>query len=79
MTLDAILSSLFPDGHSVTADNQGLVFGHGQAPDGRTANVIGVANRTPLGIDRLFMGADHRLFARGPNRVDHRRDRVCRH
>ena len=51
MTLDAILASLFPGGHAVTVDNQGLVFGSATSPDGRTANVIGVANKTPLGID----------------------------
>ena len=51
MTLDAILSSLFPGGHAVTTDNRGLVFGSATTADGATANVIGVANRTPLGID----------------------------
>ena len=51
MTLDAILGSLFPNGHAVTVDNQGLVFGTADTADGSKANVIGVANQTPLGID----------------------------
>ncbi len=51
MTLDAILASLFPGGHSVTTDDRGLIFGTASINGGRTANVIGVANRSPLGID----------------------------
>lgn len=50
MKLDAILASLFPDGHSVAVDNRGLVFGSARI-DGGTANVVGIANRTALGID----------------------------
>lgn len=51
MTLDAILASLFPGGHSVATDNRGLIFGSAPIEGGRTANVVGVANKTPLGID----------------------------
>ena len=51
MTLDGILTSLFPQGHSVIVDNTGVVFGSAKTRDGGTTNVIGVANQTPLGVD----------------------------
>ena len=51
MTLDAILASLFPAGHSVSTDNRGLVFGSARIAGGETVNVVGVAKRTALGID----------------------------
>jgi malonate decarboxylase gamma subunit len=49
--LDDILASLFPAGHSVSVDNHGLLFGSATVGDGATADVIGVANRTAVGID----------------------------
>ena len=51
MTLDEILPSLFPAGHDIVVDNRGLLFGSGRLPDGGCANIVGVANKTPLGID----------------------------
>lgn len=50
MTLDEILISLFPAGHDVVVDNQGLVTGAGLIDGGRAA-VIGVAGRAALGVD----------------------------
>jgi malonate decarboxylase gamma subunit len=49
MTLDSILASVFPEGHAVTRDG-GLVLGHGRSA-GRKIEVIGVADRTALGVD----------------------------
>jgi malonate decarboxylase gamma subunit len=53
MTLDDILASLFPKGHAVTVDNQGLIFGSAPFEAGR-ANVVGVANKTALGVDEAI-------------------------
>lgn len=51
MTLDEILTSLFPGGHAVAVDNEGLVAGSGPLENGGRAEVVGVANRTALGVD----------------------------
>ncbi len=50
MTLDEVLGSLFPHGHSV--ENRGGVLGGSGLVRGEVrADVIGIADRTPLGID----------------------------
>ena len=49
MTLDSILASVFPEGHAVVRDG-GLVLGRGRSV-GREIEVIGVADRTALGVD----------------------------
>ncbi|MEJ0092386.1 MAG: biotin-independent malonate decarboxylase subunit gamma [Methylocella sp.] len=51
MTLDEILASLFPKGHAVAVDNEGLILGSGPLERGGVAEIIGVANKTPLGVD----------------------------
>lgn len=53
MTLDDILSSLFPDGHDVRNDN-GVLTGSGQLRTGGAALVIGIADRTPVGVDEAI-------------------------
>lgn len=53
MTLDNILVSLFPDGHAVKNDN-GVVFGSAKLRSGTTSLVIGVADRTGLGVDEAI-------------------------
>jgi malonate decarboxylase gamma subunit len=53
VTLDDILSSLFPDGHDVKND-KGVIFGSGTLRSGGRALVIGVADRTALGIDEAI-------------------------
>ncbi len=50
MTLDDILASLFPGGHDVRNDC-GTVFGSGALRSGGRALVIGVADRTAVGVD----------------------------
>ena len=50
MTLDDILSSLFPRGHDVQNDH-GVLTGSGPLQGGGRAAVIGIAGRTPLGVD----------------------------
>jgi malonate decarboxylase gamma subunit len=51
--LDSILASLFPDGHDVRKDS-GVVFGSGPLRSGGRALVIGVADRTAIGVDEAI-------------------------
>ena len=53
MTLDNILNSLFPNGHEVR-NNNGLLLGSGLLQAGSHVAVIGVANRTPVGVDEAI-------------------------
>ena len=53
MTLDDILASLFPDGHDVQNDG-GVLFGSGTLRSGGRALVIGVADRTAVGVDEAI-------------------------
>ena len=50
MTLDDILASLFPEGHDVK-NEKGVVFGSATLRSGARALVVGVADRTALGVD----------------------------
>ena len=60
MTLDELLASLFPDGHDVTTD-EGVVLGSANLRSGVKALVIGVAERTPVGVDEANRLAAHVL------------------
>ncbi|WP_315767004.1 MULTISPECIES: biotin-independent malonate decarboxylase subunit gamma [unclassified Bradyrhizobium] len=53
MTLDDILASLFPDGHEVRNDN-GIIAGSATLRSGGKMRVIGVADRTALGVDEAI-------------------------
>ena len=53
MTLDEILASLFPGDHDITND-RGVLLGSGALPAGGHALVIGVANRTAVGVDEAI-------------------------
>lgn len=53
MTLDKVLTSMFPNGHDVKNDS-GLLFGSGTLRSGGRALVIGVADRTALGVDEAI-------------------------
>jgi malonate decarboxylase gamma subunit len=53
VTLDNILASLFSDGHAVKNDN-GVIFGSATLGSGDTALVIGVADRTAIGVDEAI-------------------------
>lgn len=53
MKLDEVLTSLFPQGHAVVNDD-GLVYGTGGLRDGTESLVIGVANRSALGVDEAI-------------------------
>lgn len=62
MTLAEILSSLFPSGHDVVQEG-GLLLGAGPLKGAGRVTVIGVADRTPLGIDDLLRLSGHVLEA----------------
>lgn len=53
MTLDEILSSLFPAGHDVRSDH-GVLLGSGALRGGGRALVIGVSDRTAVGVDEAI-------------------------
>jgi malonate decarboxylase gamma subunit len=53
VTLDDILASLFPGGHDVKNDG-GVLTGSGALRSGGQALVIGVADRTALGVDEAI-------------------------
>ncbi len=61
MTLDEVLTSLFPNGHDVKADKDGLITGHGKRLGGGLIAVVGVANAVPLGPAGVLPLAGHVL------------------
>lgn len=53
MKLDDVLTSLFPDGHDVIR-NGGVLTGRATLRSGQRALVIGVSDRTPVGVDEAI-------------------------
>jgi malonate decarboxylase gamma subunit len=53
VTLDDILASIFPDGHDVR-NNSGVLCGSGALRSGGSALVLGIAERTPVGVDEAI-------------------------
>ncbi|WP_380786492.1 biotin-independent malonate decarboxylase subunit gamma [Sphingomonas sp. R86521] len=53
MTPAEILASLFPSGHSVTAEGD-LLFGQGTLPGGAVVHVVGATARAPIGIEQAI-------------------------
>ena len=62
MMLDDILASLFPEGHDV-ANDHGLLLGSGRLRGGGRAVVIGVTDRTAVGVDEAIRLSRHVLNA----------------
>lgn len=60
MTLDNILDLLFPRGHDVETDG-GVLHGYGLLRSGDEALVVGVADRTAVGIDEAIRLSRHVL------------------
>jgi malonate decarboxylase gamma subunit len=60
VTLDKILTSMFPDGHDVKNDN-GVLLGSARLRSGERMLVIGVADRAPLGVDEAIRLSRHVL------------------
>ncbi|HEY6645381.1 biotin-independent malonate decarboxylase subunit gamma [Povalibacter sp.] len=53
MTLNDILVSMFPDGHAVKNDH-GVLTGSGKLRSGGSALVVGVTDRTAVGVDEAI-------------------------
>jgi len=64
VTLDEILSSLFPDGHEVRND-KGVLLGSATLRSGASMLVLGVAGRTALGVDEAIRLSGHVLRSIG--------------
>jgi len=64
VTLDEILSSLFPDGHEVRND-KGVLLGSATLRSGDNMLVLGVAGRTALGVDEAIRLSGHVLRSIG--------------
>jgi malonate decarboxylase gamma subunit len=62
MTLADILASLFPAGHDVVQDH-GVLLGSGPLKSGGRITVLGVADRTPIGVDEALRLSGHVLAA----------------
>ncbi|WP_448033034.1 biotin-independent malonate decarboxylase subunit gamma [Bradyrhizobium liaoningense] len=64
MTLDDILASLFPDGHEIKND-KGVVLGSAALRRGDKMLVLGVADRTALGVDEAIRLSGYLLASIG--------------
>ncbi|MDX3965399.1 MAG: biotin-independent malonate decarboxylase subunit gamma [Bradyrhizobium sp.] len=64
MTLDDILASLFPDGHEISND-KGVLLGSATPRGGNKMLVLGVADRTALGVDEAIRLSGHLLESIG--------------
>ena len=60
MTLNDVLASMFPDGHDVSNEH-GVLFGSGVLRSRAKALVIGVADRTAVGVDEALRLAGYVL------------------
>jgi malonate decarboxylase gamma subunit len=61
MTLDEVLTSLFPAGYAVERGPYGTWHGTGRLEGGGTIALVGISDRTPLGIDGAILLAGHVL------------------
>jgi malonate decarboxylase gamma subunit len=69
MTLDEILSSLFPRDHDVSQRDRGLIRGSGALQGDGRVQVLGVVDRTPIGVEEALQLSEWVLdiVARGGN------------
>lgn len=63
MTLDDLLGSLFPSGHTLERGPSGTVHGAAKVEGQGEVTVIGIAGSTPLGVDGAILLAGHVLAA----------------
>ena len=63
MTLDEILSSLFPSGHQVERGPSATVHGTADVEGRGKVMVVGIVDGTPLGVDSAILLAGHVLAA----------------
>lgn len=63
MTLDEILASLFPSGHTVERGPSGTLHGTAKVDGQGEVTVVGIVGGTPLGVDGAIQLAGHVLAA----------------
>jgi malonate decarboxylase gamma subunit len=63
MTLDEVLSSLFPSGHQVERGPSGTLRGTANVEGQGEVTVVGIVGGTPLGVDGAILLAGHVLAA----------------
>ena len=63
MTLDEVLASLFPSGHTVERGPAGTLHGTAKVEGQGEVTVVGIAGGTPLGVDGTILLAGHVLAA----------------
>src|SRR5262245_61950522 len=63
MTLDEVLSSLFPSGHQVQRGPSATVHGTADVRGHGKVMVVGIVDSTPLGVDSAIFLAGHVLAA----------------
>jgi len=63
MTLDEVLSSLFPSGHQVERGPSATVHGTADVEGQGKVTVVGIVSGTPLGVDSAILLAGHVLAA----------------
>jgi malonate decarboxylase gamma subunit len=63
MTLDEILASLFPSGHTVEGGPSGTLHGTAKVEGQGEATVVGIIGGTPLGVDGAILLAGYVLAA----------------
>jgi malonate decarboxylase gamma subunit len=61
MTLDEVLASLFPGGHALERGSFGTVHGTGRLEGGGEIALVGIVDRTPLGVDGALLLASRVL------------------
>ena len=63
MTLDDVVTSLFPSGHQVERGPSGTLHGTAKVEGHGKVTVVGIVGGTPLGIDAAILLAEHVLAA----------------
>jgi malonate decarboxylase gamma subunit len=63
MTLDDVLTSLFPSGHQVERGPSGTLHGPAKVEGHSKVTVVGIVGGTPLGVDAAILLAEHVLAA----------------
>jgi malonate decarboxylase gamma subunit len=63
MTLDDVLTSLFPSGHQVERGPSGTLHGTAKVEGHSKVTVVGIVGGTPLGVDAAILLARHVLAA----------------
>ena len=61
MTPAELLDTLFPAGHETRVEAEGILHGTGTFGDGKIAEILGVVEQTPLGVEGALALAGHVL------------------